>query len=100
MPDALSRAHAAAHDGRMSLSLAAISEPRRLTCARCGAAFACGAQSGKCWCAEEDFRLAVPAADSGEDCLCPECLRRAAAIHRSDSLPLKGGGLGWGSRKS
>jgi hypothetical protein len=52
---------------------------RQLSCARCGAAFECGSAAGKCWCAEEDFRLPMPAADSGEDCLCPACLRAAAA---------------------
>jgi hypothetical protein len=53
-------------------------EPRDLTCARCGAAFECGSTVGKCWCAEEDFRLPMPAINSGEDCLCPACLRKAA----------------------
>jgi len=53
--------------------------PRRLSCARCGAAFECGAGTGHCWGAEEDFRLPMPAADRGEDCLCPACLRKAAA---------------------
>jgi Cysteine-rich CWC len=51
---------------------------RRLACARCGAAFECGVNAGACWCAAEDFRLAVPTADSTEDCLCPACLRKAA----------------------
>jgi uncharacterized protein len=51
---------------------------RQLACARCGAAFECGAKIGKCWCAEENYRLAVPAANSGEDCLCPVCLRKVA----------------------
>ncbi|MEA2878707.1 MAG: hypothetical protein QOF14_3903 [Hyphomicrobiales bacterium] len=53
-------------------------EPRRLSCARCGTAFECGVGTGHCWCAEEDFRLPMPA-DSGEDCLCQGCLRKAAA---------------------
>jgi hypothetical protein len=52
-------------------------KPRSLTCARCGAAFECGSTVGRCWCAEEDFRLPMPA-DSSEDCLCPACLRAAA----------------------
>jgi hypothetical protein len=52
-------------------------EPRRLTCGRCGAAFDCGSMVGHCWCAKEDFRLPMPVA--GEDCLCPACLRKAAA---------------------
>jgi hypothetical protein len=51
---------------------------RRLACGRCGAAFECGAASGACWCAEEQFRLPMP--QDGEDCLCPQCLRAAAAV--------------------
>jgi hypothetical protein len=57
-------------------------EPRRLACARCGAAFECGSTVGKCWCAEADFRLPMPAAGSTEDCLCAECLRKAAQAAR------------------
>jgi hypothetical protein len=51
---------------------------RSLTCARCGAAFECGSTAGACWCAAEDFRLPMPPAGSTDDCLCPDCLRRAA----------------------
>ncbi|WP_431201287.1 cysteine-rich CWC family protein [Bradyrhizobium betae] len=51
-------------------------EPRRLTCSRCGTAFGCDL-SGKCWCAEETARLPMPV--KGEDCLCRDCLRKAAA---------------------
>src|SRR6187397_2820314 len=61
------------------LPATATPEPRRLACARCGDAFDCGSAVGKCWCAEEEFRLPMPAADSGEDCLCPACLRKLAA---------------------
>jgi len=53
-------------------------EPRRLACARCGAAFDCGSAIGHCWCAEEDFRLPMPG--TGEDCLCPACLRKLGAM--------------------
>jgi hypothetical protein len=49
---------------------------RRIACARCGAAFDCGAGADHCWCADEAFRLPMPKA--GEDCLCPACLRAAA----------------------
>jgi 1-acyl-sn-glycerol-3-phosphate acyltransferase len=49
---------------------------RALACARCGAAFTCDL-SGQCWCATETARLPMPA--EGEDCLCPACLRAAAA---------------------
>ncbi|MGB8401593.1 cysteine-rich CWC family protein [Bradyrhizobium sp.] len=48
---------------------------RRLACARCATVFACN-PSGPCWCAEETFRLPMPA-DGGE-CLCPTCLRKMA----------------------
>jgi len=54
--------------------------PRRLACARCGAAFDCGCggiDSG-CWCMDEGFRLPMPSA-AGADCLCPACLRAAAS---------------------
>ncbi|HEX9211758.1 MAG TPA: cysteine-rich CWC family protein [Bradyrhizobium sp.] len=50
-------------------------QPRRLTCSRCGTEFGCDL-SGKCWCAEETARLLMPV--RGEDCLCRECLRKAA----------------------
>lgn len=48
---------------------------RRLTCSRCGTEFGCN-PGGACWCADETFRLPMPVA--GEDCLCRECLRKAA----------------------
>jgi len=51
--------------------------PRRLACARCGAAFDCSL-GGDCWCAAEPYRLPLPEA-AAEDCLCPACLRAAAA---------------------
>jgi hypothetical protein len=51
---------------------------RDIVCARCGAAFQCGL-GGDCWCAAEPVRLPMPAAGSSEDCLCPACLRTAAA---------------------
>jgi Cysteine-rich CWC len=51
---------------------------RELLCARCGTAFQCGL-GGDCWCAAEPVRAPMPAPGSGEDCLCPACLRAAAA---------------------
>jgi ribosomal protein S14 len=54
----------------------ALQEPRRLACSRCGTEFGCDL-SGHCWCAEETARLPMPV--KGEDCLCRECLRKAAA---------------------
>jgi len=53
-----------------------MSGPRALTCAQCGSTFGCGL-GGDCWCADESFRLPVPAVGSA-DCLCPTCLRAAA----------------------
>jgi hypothetical protein len=52
---------------------------RDLVCARCGAAFTCGSggKDGRCWCADEDFRLPMPPA-ADQDCLCPSCLRAHA----------------------
>jgi hypothetical protein len=49
---------------------------RRLACSRCGTEFAC-TQSETCWCVEETARLPMPL--DSEDCLCRECLRKAAA---------------------
>jgi hypothetical protein len=57
---------------------------RRLACARCGVAFDCGL-GGDCWCATEPDRL--PMVDAAiEDCLCPACLRQAAALRRAAEL--------------
>ena len=52
---------------------------RRLVCSRCGTEFAC-TQSETCWCVEETARLPMPL--DSEDCLCRECLRKAAAAAR------------------
>jgi hypothetical protein len=53
---------------------------RILRCGRCGTAFDC--RPADCWCAAEPVRLPMPAAESGEDCLCRTCLRLAAASQR------------------
>ena len=50
--------------------------PRSLVCESCGAAFSCGL-SAECWCAAETARLPLP--EGTGDCLCPACMRRAAA---------------------
>jgi hypothetical protein len=50
--------------------------PRRLACSGCGTEFGCDL-SGTCWCAEETARLPMPV--EGGDCLCRDCLRKAAA---------------------
>jgi hypothetical protein len=52
------------------------SSPRRLACSGCGTEFSCDPE-GECWCKGETARLPMPLA--GEDCLCRECLRQAAA---------------------
>ncbi|MEW6641674.1 MAG: cysteine-rich CWC family protein [Pseudomonadota bacterium] len=49
---------------------------RRLSCERCGTEFGCDLSSD-CWCHTETARLPMPT--SGGDCLCPDCLRTAAA---------------------
>jgi hypothetical protein len=67
------------------MSLTDIAKPRALTCARCGAAFECGSTVGKCWCADEDFRLPLTPEGAAEDCLCPACLRKMAATYAATS---------------
>jgi ribosomal protein S14 len=59
-------------------------QPRRLACARCGTEFGCDL-SGQCWCAEESAKLPMPV--EGEDCLCRDCLRKAAAALGQDKTP-------------
>jgi hypothetical protein len=49
---------------------------RRLACAGCGTEFGCNL-AGTCWCMDEAYRLPMPS--DGGDCLCPDCLRKAAA---------------------
>ncbi|MCW5692008.1 MAG: cysteine-rich CWC family protein [Pseudolabrys sp.] len=59
--------------------------PRRsMTCGRCGAAFDCGSggRDGGCWCADVPLRMPLPSG-TNEDCLCPACLRRTAALQTS-----------------
>jgi hypothetical protein len=55
---------------------------RRLACSACGTVFTCN-PGGECWCAEETARLPMPVEGEGEgeDCLCRECLRKAAEMH-------------------
>jgi hypothetical protein len=48
---------------------------RLLACSRCGTEFTCNL-AGPCWCADETARFPMP--DAGEDCLCRDCLRKAA----------------------
>jgi hypothetical protein len=42
--------------------------------------------AGPCWCAEEAARLPMPT-EAAEDCLCRECLRKAAAASVSTHSP-------------
>jgi hypothetical protein len=49
-------------------------------CARCGQAFECR-RDLTCWCAAENYRLPMPAGDSG--CLCPDCLQKAATAQKT-----------------
>jgi Cysteine-rich CWC len=56
--------------------------PRRLACSACGTEFSCGL-SGDCWCADESFRLPLPA--DASDCLCPDCLRKLV-VKQTSSL--------------
>ena len=63
----------------------ALPQPRRLACARCGATFDCGL-SAECWCAAEPQRLPMPG-DLADDCLCPDCLRKAAAFSAPQNTP-------------
>ncbi|NOJ47230.1 cysteine-rich CWC family protein [Bradyrhizobium archetypum] len=48
---------------------------RRLACEACGTEFGCNL-SGPCWCNDEAFRMPLPV--DGNDCLCPDCLRKLA----------------------
>jgi hypothetical protein len=60
-----------------TVGLQPMPQGRRPSCPQCGAAFDCS-PGGDCWCATEPFRLPMPQAGT-EDCLCPGCLRAAAA---------------------
>lgn len=66
---------------------------RQMSCERCGAAFGCGAGTGACWCTQESFKLPLPKDGSRfTDCLCPACLREAAAAGGADRVsPLRQG---------
>jgi cysteine-rich CWC protein len=53
------------------------------TCESCGREFGCGAEDQECWCATlalSPERLAI-LREHFERCLCPDCLRLAAAAH-------------------
>jgi Cysteine-rich CWC len=54
---------------------------RRLICERCGQEFGCARDNiAECWCNAEAYQLPLPAAGARTaDCLCPACLRQAAA---------------------
>jgi len=46
-------------------------------CARCGAAFQCGAGERSCWCAAYPHLMPVPQGDRA--CYCPACLAEMTA---------------------
>jgi len=62
------------------------SEARRLFCHRCCTAFSCTGDEA-CWCTEESVRLPMPRA--GDDCLCRDCLRKAADERMDAALDAK-----------
>ncbi|HYW62205.1 MAG TPA: hypothetical protein VE865_03275 [Bradyrhizobium sp.] len=62
---------------------------RRLACCRCGAEFSCEL-TGACWCAEETARLPMP--QTGEGCLCRQCLRKVAAEREANKSRPRAGG--------
>ena len=64
-------------NGDAIAKLGNVAANRAVTCAHCGAAFECGL-SGECWCAAEPYRMPMTSA-AQDDCLCPDCLRKAAA---------------------
>jgi hypothetical protein len=53
----------------------------QVICPRCGARFDCR-PGGDCWCAAEPVRLPLPVERTAGACLCPDCLRSAAATER------------------
>jgi hypothetical protein len=55
---------------------------RRIACSRCGTEITCN-PGGDCWCATETARLPMPV--EGEDCLCRDCLRKAAEAATNSS---------------
>jgi diphthamide synthase (EF-2-diphthine--ammonia ligase) len=48
-------------------------------CPRCGAEFACN-PAGDCWCKTEEYMLPIKPMPGIKGCLCPVCLKRAAAV--------------------
>src|SRR4051812_1382340 len=52
------------------------------SCSRCREPFACGAKEPKCWC--QDLPAIAPF--TGDDCLCPKCLRGEIAARVGDCL--------------
>gem|GEM_PF-3432036 len=68
-------AESSSHDAPSRRAGPTSAPSRQVVCSRCGTAFTC-ALSGPCWCAEETVRLPMPS--DGEDCLCRDCLRKAA----------------------
>src|SRR5262245_11042266 len=81
---------AVADGGAQAHRLTTAPSPRRISCARCGMSFECGF-SAECWCAGEPYRLPMTKAWL-EDCLCPVCLREAAAALAASRREAEQGG--------
>jgi hypothetical protein len=59
----------------------AANSPRQKVCEKCGATFDCHAPWGPCWCDEVKLKTETLASLRAKfkDCLCPTCLKAAAA---------------------
>ncbi|MFO1301510.1 MAG: cysteine-rich CWC family protein [Burkholderiaceae bacterium] len=55
--------------------------PPTQRCPRCGASFACGIASERCWCAQLPPLPALPV-HAQPSCLCPACLRELTLRER------------------
>lgn len=56
--------------------------PRPLVCEGCGTAFACGADTGACWCTavRTDPLEVERLSEQFARCLCPSCLEARAGV--------------------
>ena len=70
----------AQNDGPMKETASAASSSNMKTCGACGKSFFCGASQRECWCSEIKRTQAAreKLRSQFQDCLCPECLQRAA----------------------
>lgn len=61
-----------------------MADPIKKECDQCGRVFECGPETGddgQCWCAK--LPNVVPM-ETGEDCLCPECLKEEVKANSGD----------------